>query len=53
MFCFVHAFLETFRFDKIQTRHVAAPHVEVENREKIRLEAVDSHATKTANISKR
>jgi hypothetical protein len=37
------------RTDKIQTRHVAPLHVEVESREKIKLETVDSHATKTAN----
>lgn len=48
MVCVVHAILETSRFEKIQTRLVAL-HVEAESREKIRLEAVDSHATKTAN----
>jgi hypothetical protein len=48
MFSVVFAIQKTSDFDKIQTRLVAPPHVEVENREKIRLETVDSHATKTA-----
>jgi hypothetical protein len=49
----VHVFLMRSKVDKIQTRLVAPLHVAVESREKIKLETVDSHATITADISKR